>query len=416
MQHRDRKPASQNQSRAAQVAAQMSAQTSAQPRETFGLPNDVGLDHPDWSELVSDRDRETVARLTQGTGQQPVAPQREKRDPFTRINNPRVPQSDGFETPGMLGHVPLETEERLPQPEVLSKGSPQQHEAQSVADNKDVATLGTAGTVGRLIYVAALFNPSTAAVVGFVAVVAIAGGYALYHLHSESQDWQTAGEPLLTLPDNALDGVGDGEIEGWANSIVQSEAPHLLDVEGAFDGIASEAADDAVDLVPGGFGEGPGLEEPINETLPNGQNPDRDYSQEGYDLEAGRDIGREANTTPTQEVQSQIYVTPRGIETGVSIMAIEIEAAYDIAYGHGWSDHQSDWIKIGVNGPQELAEHLEYIMANPSDYKELKDGRRAYWDDATGTVIIENPNETDRGTAFVPPDGRDFFDRLGEND
>jgi len=121
-------------------------------------------------------------------------------------------------------------------------------------------------------------------------------------------------------------------------------------------------------------------------------------------------------TTPTQQPGPQIYVTPRGISTGVSVMAIEIEEAYDIAYGHGWRDHQTDWISIGINSEQELAEHLEGIMANPSDYAELIRGRRMYWDDATGTIIIENATETDKGTAFVPLEGKETFDEIRRSD
>lgn len=50
-------------------------------------------------------------------------------------------------------------------------------------------------------------------------------------------------------------------------------------------------------------------------------------------------------------------------------------------------------------------------MTFPSEEKELKNNRRAYWDDSTQVIVIEEPGDTDGGTAFRPDDGKAYFDR-----
>ena len=49
------------------------------------------------------------------------------------------------------------------------------------------------------------------------------------------------------------------------------------------------------------------------------------------------------------------------------------------------------------------------------DYPRLSAGRKAYWDDKTGTVVIvviTNPKDPDGGTAFRPVRGKDYFKDL----
>jgi filamentous hemagglutinin len=44
--------------------------------------------------------------------------------------------------------------------------------------------------------------------------------------------------------------------------------------------------------------------------------------------------------------------------------------------------------------------------------KTLSGGRTAYWDSSLGTVVSRNPSAVDGGTAFVPRDGKAYFDGL----
>ena len=88
------------------------------------------------------------------------------------------------------------------------------------------------------------------------------------------------------------------------------------------------------------------------------------------------------------------------------------EVAYDIAYGHAWNDHRIDWVNLGLNTQQELAEHIENVITFSTESKSLDGDRRAYWDSTSGTVVIENPSDSDGGTAFRPTRGKQYYDDL----
>jgi filamentous hemagglutinin len=87
--------------------------------------------------------------------------------------------------------------------------------------------------------------------------------------------------------------------------------------------------------------------------------------------------------------------------------------AEEIANGHAFDKHvvtQAEFPEI--NTKQQFGEHVENILNNPTEMKTLSNGRTAYWDDATQTVIIRNPAATDGGTAFRPTVGKAYFDGL----
>lgn len=60
--------------------------------------------------------------------------------------------------------------------------------------------------------------------------------------------------------------------------------------------------------------------------------------------------------------------------------------------------------------PNDLAKHVDDIIRKPSAKKKLKNGREAYWDEKSGTVVIVNPNDPDGGTVFKPDIGKQYFD------
>jgi hypothetical protein len=64
--------------------------------------------------------------------------------------------------------------------------------------------------------------------------------------------------------------------------------------------------------------------------------------------------------------------------------------------------------------PRGLARHIDDVVrrAEGANVRELKRGRSAYWDEGTGTVVIRDPNHSDMGTAFRPPQGREVFSGL----
>ncbi|MGY2292801.1 two-partner secretion domain-containing protein [Pseudomonas sp. SDO528_S397] len=89
--------------------------------------------------------------------------------------------------------------------------------------------------------------------------------------------------------------------------------------------------------------------------------------------------------------------------------------ADEIADGHAFEKHviqQGEYQDLGITTREEFSNHIEEIVNNPTSFRELSGGRSAYWDDASGTVVIRNPKAADGGTAFRPTSGRTYFDNL----
>jgi uncharacterized protein RhaS with RHS repeats len=59
----------------------------------------------------------------------------------------------------------------------------------------------------------------------------------------------------------------------------------------------------------------------------------------------------------------------------------------------------------------DLAELIKDVIRR-GEKKDLPRGRRAYWDDLSGRVVIVNPSGPDKGSSFQPKRGRRYFDDL----
>ena len=58
---------------------------------------------------------------------------------------------------------------------------------------------------------------------------------------------------------------------------------------------------------------------------------------------------------------------------------------------------------------EDFAKLIENIIKNPSEVRKLQNGRTAYWDNETGTVVIHNPRASDQGTTLRPSAGIRYF-------
>lgn len=84
-----------------------------------------------------------------------------------------------------------------------------------------------------------------------------------------------------------------------------------------------------------------------------------------------------------------------------------------IASGHAFGKHvQGEGQFPQIQGRGQFADFIARILRNPSASKKLSAGREAFWDNASGTVVITDPSNPDGGTAFKPSGGRGFFDNL----
>ncbi len=82
-----------------------------------------------------------------------------------------------------------------------------------------------------------------------------------------------------------------------------------------------------------------------------------------------------------------------------------------IANGHAFEKHRREF---GFSSRGEMAAHVDRVIdsTGPPNVKRLRRGRVAYWDDASASVVIVDPNTADGGTTFKPGRGRAYFDNL----
>lgn len=96
----------------------------------------------------------------------------------------------------------------------------------------------------------------------------------------------------------------------------------------------------------------------------------------------------------------------------------EEDIAEKIASGHAWDDHVADSdgdLNGEFDSQEEFAQEIKDIIENPDDHARLKDGREAWWDDQSETIVIHDPKNPDKGTAFRPDIGKEYFNRNFKN-
>lgn len=106
--------------------------------------------------------------------------------------------------------------------------------------------------------------------------------------------------------------------------------------------------------------------------------------------------GEEARSQPTTAQTAPASQTSKGQQ---------------IANGHAFGKHARE---MGISGRGQMADEIDRIIRNAGslNVRHLERGRTAYWDGASGTVVIVDPNTADGGTAFKPNRGRRYFESL----
>jgi hypothetical protein len=83
--------------------------------------------------------------------------------------------------------------------------------------------------------------------------------------------------------------------------------------------------------------------------------------------------------------------------------------ANEIANGHAFEKHAEEF---GAETPEELEQVIKDSLDNASRSRELSNGRTAYYDEETNTVVIVDPSSPDGGTIFKPSGGEEYFNGL----
>lgn len=85
--------------------------------------------------------------------------------------------------------------------------------------------------------------------------------------------------------------------------------------------------------------------------------------------------------------------------------------ATNIANGHSFPDHKREF--PGVETREDFAKVIDGVILNPTQSKtDLNNGRKGYWDDVNGILVVIDPQDADNGTAYKPENGKADFDKL----
>lgn len=84
-----------------------------------------------------------------------------------------------------------------------------------------------------------------------------------------------------------------------------------------------------------------------------------------------------------------------------------------IAGGHAFDKHVLKKQEFpGLTSKKQFSDHLRNVVENADDVRVLQNDRKAFWHSDSGTVVIHDPSNPDMGTAFVPDNGKGYFDNL----
>lgn len=148
------------------------------------------------------------------------------------------------------------------------------------------------------------------------------------------------------------------------------------------------------------------------------------FVQTGFAIEQQfRTLGSLVNDSAGQAYEGFVNAFVNSRPIGLGQMALGVaglipdaggaeEIAERIATGHAFEKHFAELLKLGITNRDQLKALVQEVIetAAEGNVRQLQGGRAAFWDDSRGLVVIYNPSAIDKGTVFVPRDGRKHFD------
>lgn len=135
-----------------------------------------------------------------------------------------------------------------------------------------------------------------------------------------------------------------------------------------------------------------------------------EYEQKAND--AVGDYGADAIWLAIPGVSS---LATRGTKMAIQWALNFADVAKKIWNWHAFSKHIGEFKDLWIKTKDQLVKLTEGIMKKvngTNNMKNLENGRKAYWDDSTKTVVIHDPNGSDAWTVFHPSDGKTYFSNL----
>ncbi len=91
------------------------------------------------------------------------------------------------------------------------------------------------------------------------------------------------------------------------------------------------------------------------------------------------------------------------------------ELTLDEIVDHSFEKHvleQGEFTGLGIRTKNQFRAHIDNVLDNPSGIRYYKDGRTAYIQESTRTVVIRNPTGSGQSTAFQPTDWNNYINNV----
>ena len=90
----------------------------------------------------------------------------------------------------------------------------------------------------------------------------------------------------------------------------------------------------------------------------------------------------------------------------------ELEQIADQIVDHAFDEHIGEMTALGISTKSDLKDLVMETMqgAPGAEVRQLSGGRIAFWNDSKQAVVIYNPSVIDKGTVFIPTQGKYYFD------
>jgi len=115
-------------------------------------------------------------------------------------------------------------------------------------------------------------------------------------------------------------------------------------------------------------------------------------------------VVEEVGTVKTTAPETNPIIRPKLNTTEIN------KIADDISNGHAYTKHALNPNENAtIPSKEQFKAEAIRIMNNPDDVKYGNNGRIAFWDEKTKSILIYNPNGVDKSTMFKPEPGKSYF-------
>jgi RHS repeat-associated protein len=88
-------------------------------------------------------------------------------------------------------------------------------------------------------------------------------------------------------------------------------------------------------------------------------------------------------------------------------------AGEEVARGHAWAKHGAEFAPLGIRTPEQFQRFVESVVRRPDASRTFSDGRQAYANFRTKTVVWLPQSQRGEATAFRPPNFYDYLKLYG---